>query len=48
MIKAFRRLVAALTFLAVVAAALKAAFDWVAQSGDDDHEIFADDDRESV
>jgi hypothetical protein len=48
MIKTFRRMVAALTFIAVVAAALKAAFDWVAQSGDDDHEIFADDDRESV
>ena len=48
MIKAVRRLLAAITFLAVIAAALKTAFDWVAQSGDDDHEVFADDDRESV
>ena len=48
MIKAIRRLLATLTFLAVVAAGIKAAFEWVAQSGDDDHEVFADDDRESV
>ncbi|CAN2243771.1 MAG: hypothetical protein ACR2IU_02345 [Candidatus Nanopelagicaceae bacterium] len=48
MIKAVRRLLAAITFLAVIAAALKTAFDWVAQSGDDDHEVFADDDRETV
>jgi hypothetical protein len=48
MIKAIRRLIAAITFLAVIAAALKTAFEWVAQSGDDDHEIFADDDRETV
>jgi hypothetical protein len=48
MFKAVRRLLAAITFLAVIAAAIKTAFDWVAQSGDDDHEIFADDDRETV
>jgi hypothetical protein len=48
MIKAIRRLLAAITFIAVVAAALKTAFEWVAQSGDDDHEVFADDDRETV
>jgi hypothetical protein len=48
MIKAVRRLLAAITFLAVIAAALKTAFDWIAQSGDDDHEVFADDDRETV
>ena len=48
MIKAIRRLLTAITFLAVVAAALKTAFEWVAQSGDDDHEVFADDDRETV
>lgn len=48
MIKAIRRLLAAITFLAVIAAALKTAFEWVAQSGDDDHEVFADDDRETV
>jgi hypothetical protein len=48
MIKAVRRLLAAITFLAVIAAALKTAFEWVAQSGDDDHEVFADDDRETV
>jgi hypothetical protein len=48
MFKAVRRLIAAITFLAVIAAAIKTAFDWVAQSGDDDHEIFADDDRETV
>lgn len=48
MIKAIRRLIAAITFLAVIAAALKTAFEWVAQSGDDNHEIFADDDRETV
>ena len=43
-----RRLMAALTFIAVIAAGIKAAFEWVAQSGDDDHEVFADDDRETV
>jgi hypothetical protein len=48
MFKAVRRLLAAITFLAVIAAAIKTAFDWVAQSGDDNHEIFADDDRETV
>jgi len=48
MIKAIRRLLAAITFIAVVAAALKTAFEWVAQSGDDNHEVFADDDRETV
>ena len=48
MLKAIRRLLAAITFLAVVATALKTAFEWVAQSGDDDHEVFADDDRETV
>jgi capsid protein len=48
MIKALRRLLTTLTFLAVIAAGIKAAFEWVAQSGDDDHEVFADDDRETV
>jgi hypothetical protein len=48
MFKAIRRLLAALTFIAVIAAAIKTAFEWVAQSGDDDHEVFADDDRETV
>jgi hypothetical protein len=48
MFKAIRRLLAAITFLAVVAAAVKTAFQWVAQSGDDDHEVFVDDDRETV
>ena len=48
MFKVIRRLLAALTFIAVIAAAIKTAFQWVAQSGDDDHEVFADDDRETV
>ena len=48
MMKAIRRLMAALTFIAVIAAGIKAAFEWVAQSGDDDHEVFADDYRETV
>ncbi|MEJ6574404.1 MAG: hypothetical protein QNL78_04685 [Actinomycetes bacterium] len=48
MFKAIRRLLAAITFLAVVATALKTTFEWVAQSGDDDHEVFADEDRETV
>jgi hypothetical protein len=48
MIRAIRRLLATLTFLAVILAGIKAAFEWVAQSGDDDHEVFADDDRETV
>lgn len=48
MFKALRRLLATLTFLAVIAAGIKAAFEWVAQSGDDDHEVFVDDDRETV
>jgi hypothetical protein len=48
MFKAIRRLLAAITFLAVVVTALKTAFQWVAQSGDDDHEVFVDDDREAV
>ena len=48
MFKAIRRLLAAITFIAVIAAAIKTAFEWVAQSGDDDHEVFADDDREPV
>ena len=48
MLKAIRRLLAAITFIAVIATAIKTAFQWVAQSGDDDHEVFADDDRETV
>ena len=48
MFKTIRRLLAAITFLAVIAAALKTAFEWVAQSGDDDHEVFVDEDRETV
>ena len=48
MFKAIRRLLAAITFLAVIAAALKTALEWVAQSGDDDHEVFVDEDRETV
>jgi hypothetical protein len=48
MFKAIRRLLAAITFLAVIAAALKTTFEWVAQSGDDDHEVFVDEDRETV
>ena len=48
MVKALRRLLGAITILAVIAAGIRAAFQWVAQSGDDDHEVFVDDDRETV
>ena len=48
MFKAIRRLLAAITFIAVIATAIKTAFEWVAQSGDDDHEVIVDEDRETV
>jgi hypothetical protein len=48
MFKAIRRLLAAITFIAVIATAIKTAFAGVAHSGDDDHEVFADEDRETV
>ena len=43
-----RRLVAVLAFFALVIGALKSLLNWVSRSGDDDHEVFADDDLEQV
>lgn len=48
MMKIVRRLLAALAFFAVIIGALKTLLNWVARSGDDDHEVFADDDLEQV
>jgi capsid protein len=48
MVKALRRLMATLTFFALIIAGIKTLFEWVAESGDDDHEVFADDDHEAV
>jgi len=48
MMKMVRRLVAVLAFFALVIGALKSLLNWVSRSGDDDHEVFADDDLEQV
>jgi hypothetical protein len=48
MMKIMRRLLAVLAFFAVLVGALKSLLNWVSRSGDDDHEVFADDDLEQV
>jgi len=48
MMKLLRRLVAAMAFIAIIFGALKSLINWVSRTGDDDHEVFADDDLEQV
>jgi hypothetical protein len=46
--KALRRLLAIFAFVAIFFGVLKTMFQWLAQSGDDDHEIFSDEEHEQV
>jgi hypothetical protein len=46
--KALRRLIALFAFVAVFFGVVKSMFKWLAQSGDDDHEIFSDEEHEQV
>jgi hypothetical protein len=47
MFKALRRILAIFAFVAVVLGLMKQFFDWIAQSEDDNHEVF-DDEHEDV
>jgi hypothetical protein len=46
--KFVRRILALFAFVAIFFGVLKSIFQWLAQSGDDDHEIFNDEEREQV
>jgi hypothetical protein len=48
MIKAVRRLLAAFAVFAVLLGVLKSVINWVSRSGDDDHEIFADEEADVI
>jgi len=45
MLKAIRRLVGLFAFLLVMFGALKTAFDWLANSENDNHEVFVDEEE---
>jgi len=45
MIKVFKRVLASFAFLAVVAAALKALFNWIARTDGDKYEVWSDDEE---
>lgn len=48
MMKLIRRLAAVLAFIALIFGGLKSLITWISRTGDDDHEVFADDDYEQV
>lgn len=48
MIKAVRRLLAVFAVFAVLLGVLKSVINWVSRSGDDDHEIFADEEADVI
>jgi len=48
MMKIIRRAIAVFAFIAIFFGVLKTMFQWLAQSGDDDHEIFSDEEHEQV
>ena len=45
MIKVIRRIVASLAFLAVIAGALKALFNWISRSDGDKYEVWSDEEE---
>ena len=45
MIKVIRRIVASLAFLAVIAGAIKALFNWISRSDGDKYEVWSDDEE---
>ena len=45
MIKVIRRLIASLGFLAVIAGALKALFNWISRSDGDKYEVWTDEEE---
>jgi len=48
MFKAIRRLFGLFALLAIIFGALKSAFQWLDHNGDDDHEIFAEEEEHSI
>ena len=42
MLKALRRILGFFTLVAVILGAVRAFFQWIARSEDDNHEVFAD------
>ena len=45
MFKALRRLISTIAVVALFAAAIKSAFNWVARSDEGSHELFVDEDE---
>ncbi len=45
MIKVIRRIVASLAFLAVIAGAVKAVFNWISRSEGDKYEVWSDEEE---
>lgn len=45
MIKVIRRIVASLAFLAVIAGAIKAFFNWISRSEGDKYEVWSDEEE---
>ena len=45
MIKVIRRIVASLAFLAVIAGAIKALFNWISRSDADKYEVWSDEEE---
>jgi hypothetical protein len=45
MFKAVKRVLALFAFLLIIAGALKSLFSWVANSSNDNHEVFSDEDE---
>ncbi len=45
MIKVFRRIIASLAFLAVIAGALKALFNWLSRIDVDKYEVWSDEEE---
>ena len=45
MIKVFRRIIASLAFLAVIADALKALFNWLSRTDVDKYEVWSDEEE---
>ena len=46
MLKALRRIVALFAFVALIFGAIRSFFQWIAQSEEDNHEVFADEDSQ--
>jgi hypothetical protein len=45
MIKVFRRIIASLAFLAVIAGAIKALFNWLSRTDVDKYEVWSDEEE---